>query len=81
MADAPLVMNPFVDIHVHPQPETSPIDPARRPLGDRLHRRSTDLDFECISTFQGCLDALTRAPATGGAARSGADRGCSRRRH
>src|SRR4051812_50227014 len=29
MHDAPLVMNPIVDIHVHPQPETSPIDPAR----------------------------------------------------
>ncbi|HEX3761080.1 MAG TPA: hypothetical protein VHW23_20435 [Kofleriaceae bacterium] len=29
MADATLAMNPFVDIHVHPQPETTPIDPAR----------------------------------------------------
>lgn len=29
MRDAPLGMNPFVDIHVHPQPEVAPIDPAR----------------------------------------------------
>lgn len=29
MHDAPLAMNPFVDIHVHPQPEVAPIDPAR----------------------------------------------------
>jgi hypothetical protein len=28
MHDARLVMNPFVDIHVHPQPEVAPIDPA-----------------------------------------------------
>jgi hypothetical protein len=29
MHDARLAMNPFVDIHVHPQPDVAPIDPAR----------------------------------------------------
>jgi hypothetical protein len=29
MHDAPLAMNPFVDIHLHPQPEVAPIDLAR----------------------------------------------------
>src|SRR4029078_3796936 len=29
MRDAPFAMNPFGDIHLYPQPEVVPIDPAR----------------------------------------------------
>jgi hypothetical protein len=29
MSDRPLAMNPFVDLHIHPQPEAYPIDVAR----------------------------------------------------